>query len=92
MKQNYSSWQLAFLDGCEDIVHDSLHAKEIEILVAMTVKSMPEQRQKIFIMSKLKGYSNAEIAEKSGLSVRTVERHLYLAVKTLRNVLISVGD
>ena len=32
--------------------------------------------------------SNADIAEKLGLSVRTVERHIYLAIKDIRDILM----
>jgi len=37
---------------------------------------MPEQRQRIFRLSKEEGLSNEEIARKLGLSQRTVENRL----------------
>ena len=42
----------------EDKIHDSLYAKEIELLVILTVKNMPEQRQKVFRMSRQEHLSN----------------------------------
>ena len=48
------------------------------------VTKMPEQRQKIFRLSKIKGLSNDEIAHKLDLSKRTVENQLYRAIVFLK--------
>ena len=48
------------------------------------LNKLPEQKRRIFILSRLKGYSNAEISEKLGLSVRTVENQVYRATKFLK--------
>jgi RNA polymerase sigma-70 factor (ECF subfamily) len=66
---------------------DKLHAKEMELLVLYLVEQMPHQRKDIFKMSRINGFSNAQIAEKTNLSIRTVERHLYLALKDLKKAL-----
>ena len=66
-----------------------MYAREMELLTMLTVKNMPEQRQKIFRMSRFEHLSHAEIAEKLGLSVRTVERHIYLALNDLKKVLLA---
>ncbi|MCC8036158.1 MAG: LuxR C-terminal-related transcriptional regulator [Rikenellaceae bacterium] len=50
---------------------------------------MPEQRKIIFRLSRYEGRTNMEIAEALGLSVRTVERHIYLALADLKKVLKS---
>ena len=46
---------------------------------------MPPQRQRIFVMSREENLSRQEIAERLGLSVRTVDKHLELALRELRN-------
>jgi RNA polymerase sigma-70 factor (ECF subfamily) len=48
------------------------------------VKQMPEQRRKIFQMSREKDLSNDEIANELNLSKRTVENQLYRAIVFLK--------
>lgn len=52
--------------------------------VAEIVSKMPEQRQKIYLLSREKMLSNNEIAETLNLSVRTIERHILLALQDIR--------
>ena len=66
--------------------HKVYRVKELEILVQMSVERMPEQRRKIYQMSRIKNMSSAEIAEVLGLSVRTVENHIYKALQDLKKI------
>lgn len=69
-------------------INDQLYAKEIELIVKLTVDNMPEQRQKVFRMSRNEELSNQEIADQLGLSVRTVDRHIYLALAELKKIIL----
>lgn len=51
------------------------------------IAGMPDQRQRIFKLSKEEGLSNEEIALQLGLSKRTVENQLYRAVSFLKEKL-----
>ncbi len=51
------------------------------------VSVMPEQRQRIFRMSREDGLSNDEIAQQLSLSRRTIENQLYRAVSSLKEKL-----
>lgn len=51
------------------------------------IRNMPKQRQRIFMMSRFENMPAKEIADKLGLSIRTVERHIYLALKDLKQLI-----
>jgi RNA polymerase sigma-70 factor (ECF subfamily) len=41
---------------------------------------MPDKRRTVFILSRLYGLTNAEVARQCGISLKTVEKHLTLAL------------
>ena len=49
---------------------------------------MPERRRMIFEASRFQGLSNKDIAEKLGVSIRTVEHQIYLALIDLKKILL----
>lgn len=55
--------------------------------VGNAINKMPAQRRKIFIMSRYQHLSSRQIAESLDISERTVERHIYLALKDLKQTL-----
>ncbi|MBR5069516.1 MAG: RNA polymerase sigma-70 factor [Bacteroidales bacterium] len=65
---------------------ESLFAKELQGLIDQTVKNMPEQRRRVFEMSREEGLSNEEIAQLLGISKRTVENHITTALAALRKI------
>ena len=69
--------------------YEDLVAKDLRLLVDMIVETMPPQRRMIYRMSRNEGLSNTEIAENLQLSKKTVEKHLNLAVRELRNVVLT---
>lgn len=50
----------------------------------ININKLPEERKQIFILSKMEGFSNQEIAERLNISKRTVENQLYRATKALK--------
>lgn len=66
---------------------DLLIEKELQRMIDLTVGKMPVQRKRIYQMSRMEGLTNHEIAEKLNLSQKTIEYHLSLALKELRNVI-----
>lgn len=73
-----------------DLIEDELYAKELALLIDIAVEKMPHQRQTIFSMSRREGLSNDEIAEKLGISKRTVENHITQALSELRKLVYFV--
>lgn len=52
--------------------------------IRQIVEGMPDQRREIFQLSRYGQLSHSEIAERMGLSVRTVEKHIQLALQDIR--------
>ena len=55
-------------------------------LLKEELEKLPEQRRKVFIMSRLRGMSHKEIAAALSISEKTVERHITLAGVQLREM------
>jgi RNA polymerase sigma factor (sigma-70 family) len=52
-------------------------------LLSSAISSMPKKCQAVFVLRKIEGYSQREIAEKLGISENTVESHLAKGIKKL---------
>ena len=67
--------------------YDKLIAKDLQLLIDMVVNEMPPKRKMIYKLSRIKGLSNEQIAEKLGKQKKTVENHLNIALNELRDAL-----
>ncbi|MBN2611681.1 MAG: RNA polymerase sigma-70 factor [Bacteroidales bacterium] len=63
---------------------DLLISSDLEKKIGNVVKQLPPQQQKVFVLSRFEGLSSKEISENLDLTVRTVETHIYLALKFIR--------
>ncbi|MCW0483881.1 RNA polymerase sigma factor [Gaoshiqia sediminis] len=59
--------------------------------ITQLVSQLPEQRRRIFILSKDKGYTNQAIANELHISIKTVEDHMTKARKFLKENLKEYG-
>ena len=71
----------------ESQVDYALLAEKMKVLI----HSMPEQRQRVYLLSKESGRSNKSIAEELQISVKTVEDHVTKARKFLKDHLKEYG-
>jgi len=74
----------------EVTIEEEIDAKELELIVQLTVEKMPEQCRRVFKMSRIDGLKNIEIAEKLNLSKRTVEAHLNHALKQIKKAIAAM--
>ena len=73
-------------DSFEKIEYD-----ELKNQVEKIVDELPDRQKEIFILSRTEGLSHNEIAKKLGITTKTVEYHISLAIKTLKNRLKELG-
>lgn len=66
---------------------EELIAKELSSFIDRVVEKMPEQRRKIYELSRNEGLSNTEIAERLATSKRNVESQLSYALKEIRKAI-----
>lgn len=75
-----------------DVLIDGFIEEQCEVLmknhsIRAAVENMPSKRKEIYILSRERGLSNAEIAKYLNISKKTVENHLNLALKEIRDLL-----
>ncbi|MCC5932367.1 MAG: RNA polymerase sigma-70 factor [Cyclobacteriaceae bacterium] len=59
-------------------------AEDMEKLAGELIDKLPETQKKVFLLSRLEGRSNDEISLMLNISKRTVEHHIYLALRSLK--------
>ena len=67
-----------------------LFRQDLRNTLENAVSTLSPRVQEVFRMSYVEDMSNKEIAERLGLSVSTVENHMYAALKQLRAILAGV--
>lgn len=86
--QELEEWKLhlkiSSLEACEPF---DLFTLEMHELVKQALDKLPAKTRRIFLMSRMGDLSHHEIAERTGLSVKTVEFHISKAIKLLRKFL-----
>lgn len=70
-----------------DIDNGTVHRMDalgLDERIRMLLKQLPDQTRSVFILSREKGFSNREIADRMSLSVKTVEYHISKVLSHLR--------
>ncbi|WP_029286935.1 RNA polymerase sigma factor [Pedobacter sp. R20-19] len=75
----------------ENVTLDVIHLNEINRIITATVSKLPNQRRKIYELSRVEGKSIPEIAEILDLSASTVKNALVIALRSVRESLVKHG-
>ncbi|WP_456076503.1 RNA polymerase sigma-70 factor [Hoylesella timonensis] len=70
----------------------TLENNELGSMLNDAIDELPIRCREVFRMSYLQGLHNNDIAELTGTSVRTVEAHMYRALKYLRQKLSNISN
>lgn len=70
-------------DVSDDVIDTSLR----DARIWKAIDDLPEKCREVFLMSKRDGYSNDEIADELGISVKTVKNQMTKALSRLREAL-----
>lgn len=66
-----------------------LEIEELKVAVGKAVNQLPEQCKKIYQQSRDHGFTNKEIAAKLGISLKTVENQMTIAIRKIKENLRS---
>lgn len=77
-------------DRVEDEGRNEDELTERAARVQAAIEGLPEERRKVFRLSRDEGLKYHEIAERLGISIKTVENQMGKALKTLREELVDL--
>ncbi|MFV0583263.1 MAG: RNA polymerase sigma-70 factor [Parabacteroides gordonii] len=80
------SFRMKF-DSLEAFDMDGLSEDNIKNIIEKALNALPKRCREIFILSKLEGKKQKEIAEQLNVSVKTIETQMTIAYKKLREEL-----
>jgi RNA polymerase sigma factor (sigma-70 family) len=79
-------------DNSQAAVEDVIDSRERIRLLARAIAALPPQCAKVFILRKMQGLSQKEIAVRLNISVRTVENHVALGLSRCRAYMRAHGE
>lgn len=87
IREKYKEHNQQEIKYAEEVDQDPMNASELDLKIRMSIDLLPEQRRKIFILSRYEQLKYKEIADKLGISVKTVENQIGKALQFLRKEL-----
>lgn len=77
--------RLEFYEPDHNEVIRRIEDKELRRELSEAIRALPDKCRTVFVLSYLHDMKNKEIADTLGISLRTVEAHMYKALKFLRD-------
>lgn len=75
--------------GESNTAAEQLVYKETGMLLQKALEQLPPQQRRVFTMGKLEGYKLQEIALQMSISIVTVNKHMALAIKSVKDYLVK---
>jgi RNA polymerase sigma-70 factor (family 1) len=85
------------IDRFDDIlfythIDEEIDSSEISGRLSQAIEELPNKCRAVFKLSRVDNLSNREIAEKMGISIKTVENHITKAQQNLRSSLKNINN
>lgn len=74
-------------EAYSDSTYDQIFLMDLETSISSIIDGLPAMQQQVMKLSRLEYLSHEEIAEKLSISLRTVENHVYRALRTIKQKL-----
>jgi len=86
-EQKYLEYARTFYSMQYFHTQEEVEFRELEKIVESSVEKLPPKRKEVFLLNRIDGLTYKEIADKTNLSLKTVEAHIRLALQDLRRML-----
>jgi RNA polymerase sigma-70 factor (ECF subfamily) len=86
-RKRYNSYLYTHHNAHKNDTENEVIFEETKQRIEQALKALPKKRREVFLLSRHEGLKNKEIAEKLEISIKTVETHMSLSLKYLREVL-----
>ena len=87
IRENYKQDNKERIEREQEDFTEKFNQFELQRQIEQAINELPEQRQKIFRLSRFEGLKYREIAEQLDVSVKTVEAQMGKALKSMREAL-----
>ena len=84
-KQEIDSYLYDFTATSTNETEENIIVSHLMEMEQMRLEAMPEQRRLVYALNRFEDKSSPEIATELNLSCRTVENHLFLGRRDMRN-------
>ena len=91
VKEKHRNMRRSEANVSDPDLEEIMDAVELEARVYEIVSKLPEKCRQIYIMSRVDGKRNREIADELNLSIRTVETQISKALKSLKDSLLPLN-
>lgn len=83
----YNKYMAANSSSSQNLTDDYLDHQDLNQALEETCATLPPVRRQVFVMSRLEGLSNGEIAQRLQTSTSNIENHIYKALQGIRKEL-----